>query len=87
MCAQMFPCLPHLETLVSFIHLLQKQNLLPGKQKYFLPNSETLMKHSFSVCRRWYCVTDNMTNRNIGKTNNQGRSEASEVGGGLEDFT
>ena len=44
---------------------MQKQKLLPGEQKYFLPNSETdLMKHYFSVCRRWQD-----TYRNIGKTN------------------
>jgi hypothetical protein len=44
---------------------MQKQKLLPGEKKYFLPNSETdLMKHYFSVCRRWQD-----TYRNIGKTN------------------
>jgi hypothetical protein len=36
MFAQMFPCLPHLETLAFIV----ETKLLPGEQKYFLPNSE-----------------------------------------------
>jgi hypothetical protein len=37
MFAQMFPCIPYLETLA----FNAEQKLLPGEQKYFLPNSET----------------------------------------------
>jgi hypothetical protein len=37
MFAQMFPCIPSLETLA----FNAEEKLLPGEQKYFLPNSET----------------------------------------------
>jgi hypothetical protein len=37
MFAQMFPCIPYLETLA----FNAEQKLLSGEQKYFLPNSET----------------------------------------------
>jgi hypothetical protein len=44
--------------------LLKKQNFLPGRQKYFLPNSETFDETLFPRL-----PTLVMTYRNIGKTN------------------
>jgi hypothetical protein len=64
MFAQMFPCLPHLETLA----FIEETKFASRKETYFLPNSETFDESLF--LRLPTLIRQYMTYQNIGKTNN-----------------